>query len=120
MCTGQSRCVKLINCIPLGKSFQKNAVRCHACALSENLQRSACGLRHTPHGILLNCMPALGRQIDAKYKALARILMAFEKKWYSGWLEPVESTISAHLNQPLLRDDPVSKRCAQADVLPEF
>ena len=64
-------------------------------------------------------MPALGRQIDAKYKALARILMAFEKKWYSGWLEPVEATISAHLKQPLLRDDPVSKRCAQANVLPE-
>ena len=52
------------------------------------------------------------RQIDAKYKALACILMAFEKKWYSAWLEPVEATITAHLKQPLLREDTASKKCA--------
>ena len=57
------------------------------------------------------------RQIDIKYKALACILMAFEKKLYGTWLEPVEATITAHLKQPLLREDPVSKRCAPSSVL---
>ena len=51
-------------------------------------------------------------QVDAKYKALACILMAFEMKWYSTWLEPVEATITAHLKQPLLREDPTTKKCA--------
>ena len=56
-------------------------------------------------------------QIDTKYKALACILMAFEKKLYGTWLDPVEATITAHLKQPLLREDPASKRCARSSVL---
>lgn len=55
-------------------------------------------------------------QIDTKYKALACILMAFEKKLYGSWLEPVEATITAHLKQPLLREDPANKRCALSSV----
>ncbi|KAK9825454.1 hypothetical protein WJX81_002895 [Elliptochloris bilobata] len=49
-------------------------------------------------------------QIDAKYKNLAYVLMAFENKWYAAWLEPVEATITNHLKQPLLREDPISKK----------
>ena len=56
--------------------------------------------------MLLNC------QVGAKYKALACLLMAFEKKHYTAWLEPVEATIAAHLKQPLLREDPMTKKCA--------
>ncbi len=50
-------------------------------------------------------------QVGAKYEALACLLMAFEKKHYTAWLEPVEATIAAHLKQPLLREDPVTKTC---------
>lgn len=46
--------------------------------------------------------------------------MAFEKKLYGTWLEPVEATITAHLKQPLLREDPVSKRCALFPVFEFF
>lgn len=53
-------------------------------------------------------------QVGANYKALACLLMAFEKKHYTAWLEPVEATIAAHLKQPLLREDPVTKKCASA------
>ena len=42
--------------------------------------------------------------------------MAFEKKLYGTWLDPVEATITAHLKQPLLREDPASKRCAHSSV----
>jgi dynein heavy chain, axonemal len=47
----------------------------------------------------------IGQQVHAKYLALARSVMYFEKHWFSGWRDSINSIAMQHLKQPVFKKD---------------
>ncbi len=56
------------------------------------------------------CSPLL--QVHAKYIALARSMQGFEKHWFYQWQEKIDQLAVLHLKQPILKENPETKRSA--------
>ena len=69
-----------------------------------------------PGGHQVSCCSAL-LQVHAKYIALARSMQGFEKHWFNQWQEKIDQLAVQHLKQPILKEDPETKRSA---TLPHF
>lgn len=50
-------------------------------------------------------------QVNAKYMALARAMLSYEKQCFSQWQEKVDQTAIQHLKLPILQETPDGKRC---------
>ena len=50
-------------------------------------------------------------QVNAKYMALARAMLSYEKQCFSQWQEKVDQTAIQHLKLPILQENPGGKRC---------
>ena len=56
-----------------------------------------------------SCCSAL-LQVHAKYITLARSMQGFEKLWFNQWQEKIDQLAVQHLKQPILKEDPDTKR----------
>lgn len=48
--------------------------------------------------------------MEFKFKALARSIMLYEKRWFSGWSESINTVAMQHLKQPIFRRNADTKR----------
>ncbi len=55
-------------------------------------------------------------QVEAKYLALARVMMEFEKHASQGWLESADEASRAHMKLPVLREDTTRNKYVLADI----
>lgn len=60
----------------------------------------------------MTCLPAVAVQVEAKYVALARELMEFEKQASQKWLDSANDAAMAHMKLPVLREDASLDKCA--------
>ena len=50
-------------------------------------------------------------QVNAKYMALARAMLSYEKQCFSQWQEKVDQTAIQHLKLPILQENADGKKC---------
>lgn len=45
----------------------------------------------------------IGQNVEAKFRSFAKSIMYYEKRWFSGWSESINSVAMQHLKQPIFK-----------------
>ncbi|KAL6757976.1 dynein heavy chain, N-terminal region 1-domain-containing protein, partial [Haematococcus lacustris] len=49
----------------------------------------------------------IGQSVESKFRAFAKSIMYFEKRWFATWSESINTVAMQHLKQPIFRRSPV-------------
>jgi hypothetical protein len=52
----------------------------------------------------------IGQNVEAKFRTLAKGIMFYEKRWFSGWSESINGVAMQHLKQPIFRRNTTANR----------